>query len=782
MPLLTKEALQAQKKIFENVLVQELLYEVKFIQDQMAERADIRLDFKEKVIVTITTVLSKALAIGSLGTAVVAPPVSVGAGIAAELLDVAGDKLTQLVQSRQQKSLFTLGDLFFAEDKNKLEVCFCQLAKAASLRYEYLIGVLLSEKPNEGVISLARTGARRIIEYLCRLAEKVAEQAKRDNEFKHLPLDIDTLLDGLIQGRSGKWIDGFKNTPLVAREASIKDLTAEGAYSRSAMRLLPQGQLSKKNIPIYHRSTALQQQEGVDSSYDWGRVKYRGDDESKGPKYGYMLVDEATLKAYGYSTLGGGQQFPDDVTKDFNDYPTVKVASRDDILEYCEQIHQKRVAQQEEPSFLEFIQQKYQKANYLNSRIDEVWVRADLSDEHLTGNYDEVDFSSCDFRQSTFELASFVKAKFNFVTAQGLNCKQVIFDQADWNYADLDKASFVGPVSYVGAKWLGANVKGLQMTDGIAAIEQEQARQANAAESSRAQLFEIQKKLESLEEELNRKYQIITANLQTTDDTLQQHTERLKQLAEVICQGQFNFKAYQLYLEDELDLLQRSLTQMSEQQASIKQQREEAISQLRQQVKQLQSAEDKYEKLLEGLQLQIQHMDLLNEQAIQTLHGQFTSQHEALRTELYQHMTGLEERVGAIEQKIEGDTGKSSRTFTQRVATARKPGTNAIRALDSGDYTPARTKEMLSYMKEAQPGDAVHMDGAIADSEDANAYVLSPNPTQAQLSFVQALQTSSYVPPIAGSQSTSAASTEPAQFQQRPRGQLSQAGKIPQKK
>jgi len=283
------------------MLVEELLAELQFINDVLAERAENRKDFAEKVVEVITYGVSKVFSAGA-----VAHPLTAIGQIAT---DIIGDVIQKILQHSKEKKLVRVGDIFYAEDNAKVEAIFRRLAKAVSLRYEYLIGVLLSEAPNESVLPLARVGARRLMEYLMRTAKEIAHQAPSD--FLDFPLEIEVLLDGFMQGHSGRCVNTlFKNTTLKARDPSLKKLSAEGAYGRSAMRIIPQGQLSRSDADIYHREKALHKQEGKDKSYDWGRVKYVSNDKAKGPKYGYMYVNASTTEAYGYVTSKGGAVIP----------------------------------------------------------------------------------------------------------------------------------------------------------------------------------------------------------------------------------------------------------------------------------------------------------------------------------------------------------------------------------------------------------------------------------------------------------------------------------------
>jgi len=766
--LLDKEALKVQKKIFETVLVQELLAEVYFIQAQIGGRAEAREGFKEKMIGGITAIFSKSLSVVALSTAVAAPYVSMGAGIGVELVELTGDKLSEWVGKSDENKRFTLGDFFFAEDKDKLETYFRQLAKAASLRYEYQIGVLLSDKPNEGAIPFARIGARRIIEYLCRIAYQVANE--NQNQFNALPLDIDLLLDGLIQGRSGKWIDGFKNNALKSRGGEIKDLTVEGAFSRSAMRIMPRGQLSKKDAIIYHRKVTLHRQQEKDKAYDWGRVKYQGDEESKGPKYGFMVVTEATTKRYGYHPSKGGAAFTDSINQRFSDYPTVKIVDANDVLEYNNQIVAGNTG-----SFIEFIKNKYEKTNY---RIDSVWVRdADFSDEHLQGgNYEEVDFSSCHFNNTILEDCNFARANFSFIAATGLICKQkVIFDQADFSFADLQKSHF-SEVSCVGTYWVGANLQGLttetEENTLLTMLQTQQEQQAQLAEQAREAFLQLQ-------QEVNDKYQTISTQLATTDAKVQEEADKLKALAQTVCEEQIDFKHYQVYLEQQLNELRVTLSTYGEQQTTVAEQQQK----VQQQIIDVQVAQEKYDGLLEKLHAQLNDSSALNESSLQSINQDFSQQYHDLRKELYEEINHLKERVNTMEKNLGEAAGKRGRIFTSRVATAQVPGANAVNLLGKDAYDPARTQEMSFYMKEAKDGDAVHIDGALANAPGSNAYMVPPEVTPAQTSFVQALQTNVYNPPVAGQQSFVVPNKEGVEpLQQKQKDQHFKGGKMKQKK
>jgi len=193
-------------------------------------------------------------------------------------------------------------------------------------------------------------------------------------------------------------------------------------------------------------------------------------------------------------------------------------------------------------SFVQFIQKKYQKANY---RIDSVWVRgADLASEHLQGgNYNDVDFSECNFDDATFEKCSFARVNFSFLKVKNLTCQEVIFDQADFSYAHFTKVVFDKKVSYIDAQWVGATLDGLTISDtSIAELQQTQQRQAKENAQIRDELLKLHTEIEAAEKAVYAKYQTLEGKFQDQDETL-------KQLAEEICQAKLNLQTHKDNLE-----------------------------------------------------------------------------------------------------------------------------------------------------------------------------------------------------------------------------------------
>ena len=96
MPILDKIALQKKKKISEHMLVEELLAELQFINDVLAERAENRKDFAEKVVEVITYGVSKVFSAGA-----VAHPLTAIGQIAT---DIIGDVIQKILQHSKEKN------------------------------------------------------------------------------------------------------------------------------------------------------------------------------------------------------------------------------------------------------------------------------------------------------------------------------------------------------------------------------------------------------------------------------------------------------------------------------------------------------------------------------------------------------------------------------------------------------------------------------------------------------------------------------------------------------
>lgn len=205
--LLTAASTLIEKQaIYRKVLIQEFIREFNFLVDVSSDRASAKSDFTDKLLKILTLSLDIAGAVAKTGYNII--PIVVNAAI---------ENANDMRHSDRFKSL---GQLFDSIDPIELQILIEQVAHLASHRYAYFIDNILSNDPVNGIIPFAKAGVERMLEYLVRTLS---------------PISAATLLQGLIEGRSGAYISGFGNTDLGSQQPGAM-LTAEGAYGRSAFR------------------------------------------------------------------------------------------------------------------------------------------------------------------------------------------------------------------------------------------------------------------------------------------------------------------------------------------------------------------------------------------------------------------------------------------------------------------------------------------------------------------------------------------------------------------
>jgi len=419
--MLSIDKLAKQKQIFETTLVREIKEELRFIRSIMAGRAKRRPEFEDKVITLITKLFEGVLTLSGVVIGAI-PAVSSAKTIptvGAKVASLAGLAVQHGVNANKSAQIKALGNAFKSFDMEMFEVYLQQFARLASLRYEGVIR-RLSSKAGESVMPLAIIGARRVMDHLKRIAMSGTEPHASDTL-------IALLLDGLIQGHSGKGKDNlFKNHEIKGFKHEMK-MTVEGALGRPAMRVLSEGigEVESGKWPIYYREKAYHVEKGEDKHFPWGRTSFIKHKPKLGPKYGAIFVTKETKKWYRYE---------DDFVKgvnthtDFLHFPSVYIASKKDVLEYhkdkaSEKVEgSKKAAKQ---SFLEYIQEQVKLKNP-NRKIAQVWVRDDLSKIELTqGDFSKIDFAGCNFNQAKLSHLSLYRANLVFCSAVGITCQTV---------------------------------------------------------------------------------------------------------------------------------------------------------------------------------------------------------------------------------------------------------------------------------------------------------------------------------------------------------------------
>ena len=465
--------LSAKQAEYAHVLAQEFVREFTHFADIAAGRAQPRSDFIEK----LWKLVLFPIKLGASAAGIM------GGSAAVAVVDEVGE---QWHEHRKMSKPEAIADLHDRLGFHQISIIAERAAIEAARRYHYVIDAKLTDDAKEGVIPLAKVGAWRMLEYLARY-QPVAD------------LTVTNLLNGLIEGRSGQWIDGWFNAPLKTKDKADKAFRAEGVYARSGFRG-PQGgfwtlhendALHKQwRAQLHHRlitdwktivveaqqdiqqlqakqsNASLKEQLSnflkqlqvpfkkwkhhqldrlVESFFSYGYVHFRSRPRQRDPKYGYADVPQAVIKTYGFRSHAVGTHSEELSQSLVEHTPRVKRVTRDDVQAYLAQLHQAGAKKQ----FKEYIANKYPGA-----RVP-VCIGQDLSQLALAGG----DFSDCDFSETRFG-GCFDDVIFNRSQLYAADFRQVTSAKAaKFSHACLIMADFGGD----GADLTGADVTQAQM-------------------------------------------------------------------------------------------------------------------------------------------------------------------------------------------------------------------------------------------------------------------------------------------------------------------------------
>ena len=187
----------------------------------------------------------------------------------------------------RDERLGTLTNLNDELNLAQLNILLDVVVREALRRYESFILDVLSDNNVKGVIPFARIGAQRMIEYLSR-------HASQEDGRIEVTLNESTLLAGLVEGRSGAWVDDFSNNDLELKETERhllgerhKTIHAETVYGRPGFRIFEMrddklvDQLYIRNtsrhsegIPRWRRGLELLRGR-TEAFYNFGRTDFR---------------------------------------------------------------------------------------------------------------------------------------------------------------------------------------------------------------------------------------------------------------------------------------------------------------------------------------------------------------------------------------------------------------------------------------------------------------------------------------------------------------------------
>jgi len=479
MPRQTKDKLA----LYQRVLVEEFMREFRFHIEVSASRAAPRPGFIGKLANKGDTFFS--ILNLTLKSALIVSPEKAVLGVALLVEEITAFMVSQAGKRIDTGPSMSSGTMRHA-DLAILELLLEQTARLASRRYEAFIVKKLTNIPEEGVIPFAETGARRMLEYLLRLSEcsqdkKIPESTR--SKLCKLEVSPALLLRGLIEGRSGKLVEGNRNTRLlsIANESQIWRYSAEGAYGRSAFRIAPDDTTYTRAHPKHADRSVLKsiksrdKQTIVKKLFDYGRVKTISGGE---PKYGCIFVNKEDLDHYGYKK----NDFEAGIKERLSYEPTWAVVTKEKVREYMES--QKNKPTKGTLRFIDFVG----KIAICSDDLSNIEMKGgDFSLVDFTGATLPADISQAKFHNAILarvnlegvtnaEGADFSHADLSFCRAKDANLSGANFTDAKCSYGNFTEAD-LSDITHLNTDWRGVTLEGTKNGTNFTKIRIEQEEQ-----------------------------------------------------------------------------------------------------------------------------------------------------------------------------------------------------------------------------------------------------------------------------------------------------------------
>lgn len=410
--------------------------------------------------------------------------------IAGQIIDIFGNLLISHNKGNQEKRLRLLATAAVQIHLPALKILLNIVAREALRRYEHFIVTRLGEDHEKSVITFARVGSRRMLEYL-----------SRGTPGKKVDLEISesVLLTGLIQGKSGAWVDGFSNHKLALKN-EFKEVDAETVYARPGFRYftigLPDGKIHPAQID---RLYIKKDDKEVYTEFE--------KKNSSDPKAGFVLMPLAEIMSYNF--LGfEASLFSSSLQQELKSSPvTIVVIDKCTIEAFLDprasnQMNQMSlltyVRQQANLPYLELLichedLSELKAPNGAALDLKSVFIGrdfsyVDFSGAILKGNFERVKFDHCYLigaiidTGSSMRETSFEESHCEYLQAPNIDFTNARFVKTNFSCANLEKSTLVGCIDR-GAVWINANLKG--------AIHHDAAMQAK----QRTQLMELEKEI-----------------------------------------------------------------------------------------------------------------------------------------------------------------------------------------------------------------------------------------------------------------------------------------------
>lgn len=480
---LTESQSLADKKrhLYVNVFKREFIRELVYLWDVANNRAAPRDTFTKKMVDLLTTVT---------------PDVAQ----AAQVMSVLGSIAVFAANQERDASIGWMARLIDEVDLPRLEILIDVVAQEALRRYESFIVNRLSDQVEESVIPFAKVGVARILEYLSRhrtsFEDKESKEDKNSKSNKKLQgvalhLTEATLLAGLVEGRSGSFIEGWFNHKLAVKKIEKgkeknSTLEAEDVYGRSGLRhfAIENGQLVST---LYSRKDKGRHQEKLVQSffkgdsealYNFGYVKFRNK-QPHDPKCGYAIMPlNVITERYGFTQQSEDKLSPalreELHTLNLSILRIDKKTFQQYLSWYAENKAKKAV------TMLDFIRQTLHYPD-----VQMVQCQENISDCLLTGvnlshmNFNGVrftgDLTGVDFSHSyligadfsavtSLKKATFYRTQAAFIQAEDVDFAEADLTQANFSYGKLNRAKLNGCTTQ-GTIWHQAALQNTQQNN-----------------------------------------------------------------------------------------------------------------------------------------------------------------------------------------------------------------------------------------------------------------------------------------------------------------------------
>jgi WD40 repeat protein/uncharacterized protein YjbI with pentapeptide repeats len=679
----TKNPTFNKRELFTSVFQEEFLRELDFLWDVMNGRATSRDGFTQRLISLLQAV---------------SPKLPVISDVVTKLLDVAAFAASH----ERDKLLSHVANIREQLDVKRLQVLARVVAREAYRRYEYFIEYRLSDEPERGVIPFAKIGVARCLEYLARKRSKIAAGIS-------LELNESLLLAGLVEGRSGAWIDGWTNHQMLLQPKAIahlnlksKEIAAETVYARSGMvNFSIRNERSEQHY--YTRKQALHHESGIleklrkiyqgetESLFDFGYTQFRSS-EPYDPKAGFVIMPAAVIAHYDFQ-----QQTEDKHSEKLKseyqneglqtveiDCSTLKAycawyrRQNDHKLTICDYLRREKIWRGAQ---VVICSEDLTDLDISGINLSDM----DLSGAIISGNISNTNFSRCILIGSQFKKivnasnANFTQVDGAFLQAPGANFNGAIFSQADISFADLEGADLSG-CQILGTIWYQAKLQRIISTEDLLVIQQKQHHKLIAEQDKqRAQIKALQ--LEFHEQQ--RQLQILQENLQknltsfASSEFEQRKMADLLKLIQQLQANQHDRLAFERYCQQQLQTLQGQIDNLSSKEIREFSNRLKTIEDYLQEHS-VTAVQQEIEKTLGNLQQQTDTFEAV----LLELKAQTRSQMErqkdlqlafnAIKENLEQRLSKVEhevkivvERVAQLTQKL--DASDLSFTVTQKL-------------------------------------------------------------------------------------------------------------------